>query len=121
MSAVLDVAKNNSWPSEFIYSETFVSVQVDPVQNTAFEVQVASTGEVFSVAPDEQLIEVLHMNGYPVMCSCTQGICGSCITPVLDGVPEHRDAILTDEARASNNLMTVCVSRARSERLVLDL
>jgi len=121
MSAVMRVAIAKSWPSELIYSETFVSVQVDPAQNSAFEVQVTSTGDVFAVAPEDQLIEVLHQNGYPVMCSCTQGICGSCITPVLDGVPEHRDAILSDEARAANNLMTVCVSRARSKRLVLDL
>ena len=121
MAEVLNIARDNLWPSERIYSETFVSVQADSEQNTAFEVQIASTGEVFSVEPDQQLIDVLHQNGYPVMCSCTQGICGSCITPVLDGVPEHRDAIMSDEQRAANSLMTVCVSRARSERLVLDL
>ena len=121
MSEAIKVARRNLWPSELIYSETFVSVHIDSNQNTAFEVQIGRTGEVFSVAPDEQLIDVLHQNGYPVMCSCTQGICGSCITPVLEGVPEHRDAILSDEERASGSLMTVCVSRARSERLVLDL
>ena len=121
MSEVLKVAQSNLWPSERICSETFVSVQVDSNQNSAFEVQIASTGDVFSVAPDQQLIDVLHQRGFPVMCSCTQGICGSCITPVLEGVPEHRDAILSDEERATNSSMTVCVSRARSQRLVLDL
>jgi len=121
MAEVMSHAKRSLWPSERIYSETFVSAQVDSEQNTAFEVQIASTGEVFSVEPNQQLIDVLQQNGYPVMCSCTQGICGSCITPVLEGVPEHRDAIMSDEQRATNSLMTVCVSRARSERLVLDL
>ena len=90
-------------------------------ENTEFEVKIASSGEVLTVGADESLIDVLHNNGYTVMCSCTQGICGSCITPVLEGVPDHRDAIMTDKQRAANTQMTVCVSRAKSASLVLDL
>lgn len=91
------------------------------IANQPFEVEIGSTGEVFQVASDETLIDVLHENGYPVMCSCTQGVCGSCLTPVLDGIPEHRDAILSDADKAMNDCMTVCVSRAQGERIVLDL
>ena len=90
-------------------------------KNTAFEVELASTGEVLTVGPDEFLIDVLHAAGYPVTCSCTQGMCGSCLTPVLSGEPDHRDFILSDEDHAANDLMTVCVSRAKTDRLVLDL
>lgn len=93
----------------------------DPLDNKNFEVEIASSGEVLQVGPDETLIDVLHENGYPVMCSCTQGVCGSCLTPVLDGIPEHRDVILSDADKAKNDCMTVCVSRAQGERIVLDL
>lgn len=89
--------------------------------NSPFEVEIASTGEILSVAADEFLIDVLHAAGYYVMCSCTQGMCGSCLTPVLGGKPDHRDFILTDADHAANDVMTVCVSRSKSERLVLDL
>jgi len=89
--------------------------------DSVFEVELASSGEVLTVGPDEFLIDVLHAAGYYVMCSCTQGMCGSCLTPVLSGEPDHRDFILSDEDHAANDVMTVCVSRAKSERLVLDL
>jgi vanillate O-demethylase ferredoxin subunit len=56
-----------------------------------------------------------------VQSSCEQGICGTCLTPVLAGEPEHRDLYLTDEEHARNDCFTPCCSRARSPQLVLDL
>lgn len=97
------------------------SAATNTVQNKRFEVQIASTGDVLEVQADDTLLDVLQENGYPVMCSCTQGVCGSCLTPVLEGIPEHRDAILSEADKAANDCMTVCVSRAKSERLILDL
>ncbi|MGG9495433.1 2Fe-2S iron-sulfur cluster-binding protein, partial [Klebsiella pneumoniae] len=55
------------------------------------------------------------------MLSCEQGMCGSCITGVLDGIPEHRDSVLTAEEKADNDQITLCCSRAKSPLLVLDL
>lgn len=52
---------------------------------------------------------------------CTEGVCGSCETRVLDGVPEHRDQVLTDEEKARHEVMMICVGRAKTERLVLDI
>lgn len=121
MANVIVAAKRKSWPDEAISSETFVPAYVDESENKPFEVKIASTGKILSIAANEQLIDVLHRNGYMVMCSCTQGICGSCITPVIEGIPEHRDAIMSDAQRSKNNTMTVCVSRSQSKRLVLDL
>ena len=121
MSGIMSAARDNGWPADHLFSEAFVPVDAANTENTEFEVKIASSGEVLTVGADESLIDVLHNNGYAVMCSCTQGICGSCITPVLEGVPEHRDAIMTDKQRAANTQMTVCVSRAKSSRLVLDL
>ena len=57
----------------------------------------------------------------PVPWSCSQGVCGTCVTPVLDGEVEHRDAVLSPEVKASNCAMTLCVSRAKGDRVVLDL
>ena len=53
--------------------------------------------------------------------SCRDGICGSCETKVLEGVPDHRDSLLSAKERAACTSMMVCVSRAKSDRLVLDL
>lgn len=121
MAWVMQAAEAQGWPAEAIYSETFVPPSTTDQQNLAFEVELARSGKVLQVGAEESLLDVLNRNDCAVICSCTQGICGSCMTPVLDGVPEHRDAIMTDAERDINNQMTVCVSRAKSPRLVLDL
>ena len=121
MSMVMSRARELGWPQEAMVSETFVPPRMDASNNESFEVELARSGDVLNVGADEFLIDVLHANGHYVMCSCTQGICGSCMTPVLEGEPDHRDAIMTDDERAANNQMTVCVSRAKSKRLVLDI
>ena len=59
--------------------------------------------------------------GVGVLSSCTEGTCGSCETAVLEGRPDHRDSVLSGEERAADTCMMICVSRARCDRLVLDL
>jgi ferredoxin len=59
--------------------------------------------------------------GLTVLSSCQEGTCGTCETGVLEGVPDHRDSVLTDEEQAACDLMMICVSRSRGPRLVLDL
>ena len=59
--------------------------------------------------------------GVEVLSSCRQGTCGTCETTVLEGIPDHRDSILDDAERAAGDCMFICVSRAVSDRLVLDL
>jgi vanillate O-demethylase ferredoxin subunit len=121
MKWVQDTLLQTSWPNRSIFSETFVAPRLAPKENKPFEVELARSGKVLQVAPDQFLLDVLNDNGCGVICSCTQGICGSCITPVLAGEPEHRDAILSDAERLANDKMCVCVGRAKSPRLVLDL
>jgi vanillate O-demethylase ferredoxin subunit len=121
MSAVMQAGEQLGWPQAAMFSETFAPPKIDASENKPFEVFLARSKKTLTVPANEFLIDVLHNNGHPVMCSCTQGICGSCITPVLEGVPEHRDAVMSDAERNSNKQMCVCVSRARSERLVLDI
>ena len=106
-------------PARF-HSESF-SAEVQPqAGDTGFEVEL-NDGRVFQVAPDQTVAQCLEANGVFIALSCEQGICGTCVTPVRDGIPDHRDSYLSDEERASNRLFTPCCSRARSARLVLDL
>lgn len=88
---------------------------------TAFEVEVASTGDVVTVAPDESIVEALRRVKVDVITSCAQGVCGTCETGVLRGTPDHRDSLLSEQERAESTCLFPCISRAVSDRLVLDL
>ncbi|WP_437880622.1 PDR/VanB family oxidoreductase [Pseudomonas sp. LRF_L74] len=121
MAFVLDAARAAGWPESRLHREYFGA---DPEANRAgeaFEIEIASSGDVLLVAPDQSVIDVLYDVGIEVPVSCEQGICGTCLTRVLDGVPDHRDSFLTAEQRAANNQFTPCCSRANTPRLVLDL
>ncbi|GAB4587125.1 PDR/VanB family oxidoreductase [Nocardia sp. IFM 10818] len=87
----------------------------------AFEVRLASTGAAYRVGPRQSIADVLESAGIDVLTSCREGTCGSCETAVLDGDIDHRDDILTAAERARGNTMMLCVSRAHSRTLVLDL
>ncbi|MEP9362786.1 PDR/VanB family oxidoreductase [Nocardioides sp. CN2-186] len=97
--------------------------QADPrVGETAeFEVKLAKSGVTVLVSQDQSILESVAQVGVVVLASCREGVCGTCETFIVDGIPDHRDSVLTPEARASGESMMVCVSRARSRTLVLDL
>ncbi|HVU91776.1 MAG TPA: 2Fe-2S iron-sulfur cluster binding domain-containing protein, partial [Jatrophihabitans sp.] len=86
-----------------------------------FEVELASTGQVVPVPPGCSVLAALAAAGREVLSSCQEGTCGTCETGVLAGVPDHRDSVLTRAERAAGDVMMICVSRARTPRLVLDL
>jgi ferredoxin-NADP reductase len=90
-------------------------------QNTEFEIELDSSGQVFTVPADKSIAETLEAAGIHVSTSCREGTCGTCETVVLEGVPEHRDSYLTPGEKASNEVMMLCCSRSCSKRLVLDL
>ena len=122
MEAVLSAARAAGWPEARLHREYFAAAA--PKGNGhdgAFEVQVASSGAVIRVAPDQAVVAALAAAGIEVPVSCEQGVCGTCLTRVLDGVPDHRDLFLSDEERARGDQFTPCCSRAKSHRLVLDL
>jgi ferredoxin-NADP reductase len=85
------------------------------------EIELARSGVSFTVPPGISLVTALRRMGVVVPVSCGAGICGACLVPVLDGVPEHRDRVLSGRRRARGDAIITCVSRARSSRLVLDL
>ena len=86
-----------------------------------FEVELASSGQVIAVDDGQSVLAALRGAGVEVLSSCEEGTCGTCETGVLSGVPDHRDTVLTPAERAACDLMMVCVSRAKTSRLLLDL
>ena len=102
-----------------IHIELFTSAE--PTANDAtFEVEI-NDGRVFTISPGRSIIEVLEAEGVDLMYDCQRGDCGICQTDVISGTPDHRDVVLSEDERASGKVMQICVSRAKSERLVLDI
>ncbi len=88
--------------------------------DTPFEVQI-NDGSVFTIPVGKTIIDVLEENDIDVMYDCQRGDCGICQCDVLEGKPDHRDVVLSDAERAAGDVMQICVSRAKSARLVLDI
>lgn len=103
-----------------IHFELFTAA-AEQAGDNAFEVEVQSTGEVFLVPPGKTIIEVLEAGGVDLVYDCQRGDCGICQTDVIAGEPDHRDVVLSDSEKNAGNVMQICVSRAKSARLVLDL
>ena len=87
----------------------------------SFEVQIASSGQVIQVPAGQSVCQALAASGVHILTSCGEGVCGTCLTRVLSGTPDHWDSYLTPEEQAANDQFTPCCSRALSPRLVLDL
>ena len=120
MDHVLDTAREQGWADTQLHREYFAAVA--PVAEAgSFEVQLASSGQCFQIPAERSVAEVLLEAGIDIPLSCEQGICGTCVTRVLEGEPEHNDMFLTDAEHARNDQFTPCCSRAKSARLVLDL
>ena len=118
---VTGAANACGWAADHIHQEHFGA----PVQDTStdgdFQVRIASSGKTYRVPAGKTVVNVLHQHGIDILVSCEQGVCGTCITRVLQGECEHRDMYFTDDEKAANDQFTPCVSRARSEVLVLDI
>ncbi|WP_437881192.1 PDR/VanB family oxidoreductase [Pseudomonas sp. LRF_L74] len=109
-------------PDANVHFEWFTPRQFDrPANEERFTVKLAKTGLSLEVPPDKSILEVLEANGVKVENSCREGTCASCETCVLSGIPDHRDSVLTAAERQNNATMMICVSRARSSTLELDL
>lgn len=122
MDFVLDSAEATHWSKDHLHKEYFAAEpMVDSSENDEFSVKVVSTGQLIPIAADETVTSALEKCGIVIDVSCEQGICGTCLTNVLEGVPDHRDMILTDEERDSNKIFTPCCSRSKTKILVLDL
>jgi vanillate O-demethylase ferredoxin subunit len=86
-----------------------------------FEVKLALAGGTYRVDADKTIVGALAEHGIEIPTSCQQGVCGTCVTGLLEGEADHRDAFLTESERRAGDKIMPCVSRAKSEVLVLDL
>ncbi len=119
MDFVVDAAQQNGWQAECVHLERFgAEVNTD---GEPFTVVAKKSGISFDVAPGETINDKLAENGIDVPVSCQSGVCGTCLTRVVEGVPDHRDFVQTDMEKASNQKITVCCSRSKSKTLVLDI
>ncbi|MFI6509466.1 PDR/VanB family oxidoreductase [Streptosporangium sp. NPDC050855] len=111
-----------AWPAGSLRTERFVTGEpAAPARDEPFEVVLRRSGVSVTVTPGRSVLQAINDAGAGVLSSCRQGLCGTCETDVLEGEPDHRDALLDDAERAAGDRMLVCVSRSRSDRLVLDL
>jgi len=120
IEAAREVATASGFPQDQIHVELFETAAPQS-GDQPFEVELASTGQVFTIPADRTIVQVLEAAGVDVMYDCQRGDCGICQTDVLDGLPDHRDVVLTEAERAAGRIMQICVSRALSPRLKLDL
>jgi ferredoxin-NADP reductase len=115
----------STWPAGALHIERFAAKTAEPEVATdgpaTFEVVCQRSGVTLQVASYQSVLEALEDAKVNVMGSCREGICGSCEAEILDGVPDHRDSVLSDEEKAANDVMMTCVSRSLTPRLVLDL
>jgi len=121
MNWVIGAAQKLGWLESNIHREYFAAAPVDTSHDGSFQIKIASTGQLVTVPRGCSAVAALAVAGVEIPVSCEQGICGTCLTRVLEGQIDHRDMYLTEEERAKNDQFTPCVSRASSQVLVVDL
>jgi ferredoxin-NADP reductase len=120
IEAVHDAADATGVPAAHVHQELFDN-GVDVHNDRAFDVELRGSGIRFRVEPGQTILERAEEAGMFVSYDCRRGECGTCLTRVLEGVPDHRDAVQTPWEKAANEFMTICCSRALTGKLVLDL
>jgi vanillate O-demethylase ferredoxin subunit len=122
IDVVLKSADAHGFPPGSLHREYFA---VDPsavfAPGGAFQVKLASSGKTFLIPPDRSVVSVLAEHGIEVPTSCEQGVCGTCVTRVLEGTPDHRDFYLNSEEHERNDQFMPCCSRSKTPTLVIDL
>ena len=119
MAFVRQSALAQGWPEDAIRMEHF-GAEVAKTGD-GFSVEARKSGVVVQVLAGQSIAEALQAVGVEVPMSCEQGICGMCVTTVLEGTPEHRDMYFTESEKAANDRMTLCCSRTKGAHLVLDI
>lgn len=121
--ALLDAVAEHvrQWPDGSLHTERFSQEAEARSDDHSFEVVLERSGTRHVVPADRSILGTLQDAGVDVAFSCTQGMCGTCEQTVIQGVPDHRDAVLTPEERETGEYILICVSRCQGSRLVLDM
>lgn len=118
MNAV--TSKSSHWPEGSVRLDSFEPLDGN-AEDQAFTVKFASTGQTFDIPPGKSILRVLRDHGVCIGSQCEQGVCGACLTPVVEGLPDHRDRVLSESEKRANDLMALCCSRSLTKSLVLDM
>jgi ferredoxin-NADP reductase len=118
--ALLDAVEERC-PGGLLHIERFQPKEQETGPDTSFEVELSRSGKTVTVPEGVSVLDAVRSAGVEVLYSCAEGTCGTCETDVLEGTPDHRDSVLSDEEREAGETMMICVSRCRGPRLVLDL
>ena len=111
------------WPATNVHKEYFGLSKSDNEEGNslAFHAKIKSTGQLIPVRVDQNLAEALEEHDIFVPIACGEGVCGTCVTGVVAGEPDHRDVFLTEDEKAEGQLIALCCSRALSAEITLDL
>ncbi|WP_219816342.1 PDR/VanB family oxidoreductase [Arthrobacter sp. ZGTC412] len=101
--------------------ERFAPKSIVTKPDEEFEIELQDSGMTLQVPADKSILSVLRAAGVHTVASCEEGTCGTCEVGVAEGTPEHRDSVLSAEEQAKNDCMMICVSRACSKKLVLEI
>ncbi|MFU8927952.1 PDR/VanB family oxidoreductase [Acinetobacter puyangensis] len=121
MDFIFDAAHQAHWEDSQLHQEHFVAEKIDTSDDQAFILQVKGYEKPIEVDAHQSVANALIAHGFDIPLSCEQGICGTCMLKVVDGIPEHRDLFMTDAEHAANTHFTPCCSRAKSDRLVIEI
>ncbi|CAG2145248.1 PDR/VanB family oxidoreductase [Cupriavidus numazuensis] len=121
IDAAFAAARRNGWPESRLHREYFGAIPDVRTGNAAFDIELGRSGVRIRVESDQSALDAMTAAGIDVPHSCEQGVCGTCLTRVISGIPDHRDAFLGDGERADNDCFLPCCSRSLSPLLVLDL
>jgi ferredoxin-NADP reductase len=120
LDAVLARTQARGWEHDRVHFELFTTTVAEE-GDQAFEVELAQSGQRFTVPADQSILDCLIEHGCDPMFDCKRGECGVCTTAVLEGEIDHRDYVLSAREKAEGNVMQICISRAKGPRLVLDI
>lgn len=119
MDWVIGLAETKGHAPQNVHREYFTA-NVDTTGDT-FEVVAERSGVTVQVGPDDTIAKALARVGVKIDVKCEEGVCGTCVTDVLEGTPDHRDIFLTDDEKEEGAMMCACCSRACGARIVLDI
>ena len=107
-------------PSQHVHVEYFAAKEAPSVQG-GFVVELARSGKTIPIPRGMTILDALLEAGVDAPYSCMEGVCATCETKVISGIPDHKDLVLTKEEKESNRVMMICCSGSKTEKLVLDL
>ncbi len=120
IDAFLEATRADGRAEECIHVEYFEAAEESATVG-GYSVVLARSGLTLQVPPGSSILNVVQAAGVTVSARCEEGVCGACETRVIEGIPDHRDSILSPKERKANETMMICCSGALSDHLVLDL